>query len=158
MAEFSTGVTTLLARMDTNPSEFFDGAYKWSFLNADWVKTILTEAEEAALNNKLTEVRRIAFDQMVMQTLLDSEAEEPRVRQMVSLTSNSQMALQGSSLMSSMTKLELAKLQQQQRMQNQYANATQNMYPSGTTTGRLSGVWGENPSASNSTTGRFNGV
>lgn len=115
MAEFSTGVTTLLARMDTNPSEFFDGAYKWSFLNADWVKTILTEAEEAALNNKLTEVRRVAFDQMVMQTLLGIE--EPHVRQMIPLTSNPQMALQGSSLMSSMTKAEL------QQMQNQYGNA-----------------------------------
>lgn len=124
MAEFSTGVTTLLARMDTNPSEFFNGTYKWSFLEAEWVKTVLTDDEKTALTNKITEVRRGAFDQMVMQTLLDSEAEEPRVRQMVSLTSNPQMALQGSSLMSSMTKAEL-----QQRMQNKYANAAQNIYP-----------------------------
>lgn len=139
MAEFSTGVTTLLARMDTNPSEFFDGAYKWSFLNADWVKTILTEAEEAALNNKLTEVRRVAFDQMVMQTLL--EIEEPHVRQMVSLTSNPQMALQGSSLMSSMTKSELQQMRAlNQQNHAQYANAVQNTYPSGTTTGRFNGV------------------
>jgi hypothetical protein len=131
MAEFSTGVTTLLARMDTNPSEFFDGAYKWSFLNADWVKAVLTDDEKTAISNKITEVRRIAFDRMVMQTLLDSEAKEPRVRQMVSLTSNPQMALQGSSLMTPMTTLEQ---QLQQRMQNQYANAAQNIYP---------GSWGE---------------
>lgn len=123
MAEFSTGVTTLLARMDTNPSEFFDGAYKWSFLNADWVKTILTEAEQIAIDNKLTEVRRVAFDQMVMQTLLGIE--EPHVRQMVSLTSNPQMAQQGSSLLNSV-----------------YSNIAnqQNQYPSGTTTGRFNGV------------------
>ena len=109
MAEFSTGVTTLLARMDTNPSEFFDGAYKWSFLNADWVKTILTEAEEAALNNKLTEVRRIAFDRMVMQTLLDSEAEgdlqglpvRSAKGKITNMAHPSQMAQQGSSLMNS---------------------------------------------------------
>ena len=106
MAEFSTGVTTLLARMDTNPSEFFDGAYKWSFLNADWVKTILTEAEEAALNNKLTEVRRIAFDRMVMQTLLEDEAQESRLGRATkgkanTILNSAQMAQQGSSLMNS---------------------------------------------------------
>lgn len=143
MAEFSTGVTTLLARMDTNPSEFFNGTYKWSFLEAEWVKTVLTDDEKTALTNKITEVRRIAFDRMVMQTLLDSEAEEPRARQMVPLTSNPQMALQGSSLMSSMTKSELQQLQQQQlenKYRNQYVNAAQNIYPSGTTTGRFNGV------------------
>ena len=130
MAEFSTGVTTLLARMDTNPSEFFDGAYKWSFLNADWVKTILTEAEEAALNNKLTEVRRTAFDRMVMQTLLDGEAEgDSRLGRATALKNkanvllnSAQMAQQGSSLMNSV-----------------YSNIAnqQNQYPSGTITGRF---------------------
>lgn len=118
MAEFSTGVTTLLARMDTNPSEFFNGTYKWSFLEAEWVKTVLTDDEKTALTNKITEVRRIAFDRMVMQTLLDSEAEEPRARQMVPLTSNPQMALQGSSLMSSVYS-NIAN----QQVQNQYGNA-----------------------------------
>lgn len=138
MAEFSTGVTTLLARMDTNPSEFFDGAYKWSFLNAEWVKTILTEAEEAALNNKLTEVRRIAFDRMVMQTLLENE-EEQRSRlglatalkgKTNTITSSAQMAQQGSSLVASMTKSELQQMRTlKQQSQNQYANAAQNIYP-----------------------------
>lgn len=120
MAEFSTGVTTLLARMDTNPSEFFSGTYKWSFLEAEWVKTVLTDDEKIALTNKITEVRRIAFDRMVMQTLLDSEAEEPHARQMVSLTPNPQMALQGSSLMSSVYS-NIANQQVQ--------NAAQNIYP-----------------------------
>jgi len=110
MAEFSTGVTTLLARMDTNPSEFFDGGYKWSFLTAQWVKDILTEAEEAALNNKLTEVRRVAFDRMVMQTLLDGEAEDVQQDsrfmratkgKMNTILTSAQMAQQGSSLMNS---------------------------------------------------------
>lgn len=129
MAEFSTGVTTLLARMDTNPSEFFDGAYKWSFLNADWVKTILTEAEEAALNNKLTEVRRTAFDRMVMQTLLEDEAQESRLGRATkgksnTILSSAQMAQQGSSLMNSV----YSNIANQQN-QNQYANAAQNIYP-----------------------------
>lgn len=129
MAEFSTGVTTLLARMDTNPSEFFDGAYKWSFINAEWVNKALTEAEQIAIDNKLTEVRRIAFDQMVMQTLLDSEAErEARL----GLGNKAKMALQGSSLVTPMTTFE--QQLQQQRMQNQYANAAQSMYPNGTGT------------------------
>lgn len=138
MAEFSTGVTTLLARMDTNPSEFFDGTYKWSFLNAEWVKTILTEAEEAALNNKLTEVRRVAFDRMVMQTLLENE-EEQRSRlglatalkgKTNTITSSAQMAQQGSSLVASMTKSELQQMRTlNQQNHAQYANAAQNIYP-----------------------------
>jgi hypothetical protein len=133
MAEFSTGVTTLLARMDTNPSEFFDGAYKWSFINAEWVNKALTEAEQIAIDNKLTEVRRVAFDQMVMQTLLDSEAER---ESRLGLGNKAKMALQGSSLVTPMTTFEqqLQQQQLQQRMQNQYANAAQSMYPSGTGT------------------------
>jgi hypothetical protein len=140
MAEFSTGVTTLLARMDTNPSEFFDGAYKWSFFTAEGVKDILTDDEKTAISNKLTEVRRIAFDQMVMQTLLDSEAER---ESRLGLGNKAKMALQGSSLVTPMTTFEQ---QLQQRMQNQYANAAlnaaqsqyanaaQSMYPNGTGT------------------------
>ena len=134
MAEFSTGVTTLLARMDTNPNEFFDGAYKWSFINAEWVNKALTEAEQIAIDNKLTEVRRIAFDQMVMQTLLDSEAErESRLGlkgKMNTILTSAQMAQQGSSLVASMTKSELQQMRAlNQQNHAQYANAAQNIYP-----------------------------
>jgi hypothetical protein len=131
MAEFSTGVTTLLARMDTNPSEFFNGTYKWQFLEAEWIKAVLTDDEKTAINNKLTEVRRGAFDQMVMQTLLDGEAEEESRIGLARLTkgktntitSNPQMALQGSSLMSSVYS-NIA------NQQNQYlSGAMQNVYP-----------------------------
>lgn len=140
MAEFSTGVTTLLARMDTNPSEFFDGAYKWSFLNADWVNKALTEAEQIAIDNKLTEVRRVAFDQMVMQTLLDGEAEgDSRLGRATTLknkantiTSNPQMALQGSSLMSSVYS-NIAN----QQVQNAALNSINPYLTGGTITGRF---------------------
>ena len=131
MAEFSTGVTTLLARMDTNPSEFFDGTYKWSFINADWVKDVLTEAEQIAIDKKITEVRRVAFDQMVMQTLLDSEAEQgARLGRATkgksnTILSSAQMAQQGSSLMNSV----YANVVNQQQLQNQYANPALNIYP-----------------------------
>ena len=143
MAEFSTGVTTLLARMDTNPSEFFDGAYKWSFLTAEWVKDILTDDEKTAISNKLTEVRRIAFDQMVMQTLLDSEAER---ESRLGLGNKAKMALQGSLLVTPMTTFEQ---QLQQRMQNQYANAAQNACVQGVSPGS----WSE--ATNGSITGRF---
>ena len=149
MAEFSTGVTTLLARMDTNPSEFFNGTYKWQFVEAEWVKTVLTDDEKTAISNKLTEVRRVAFDQMVMQTLLDGEAErESRLGLAVKTKAQAQMALQGSSLMSSMTKAELEQ-QLQQRMQNQYANAAQNACVQGIPPGS----WSE--ATNGSITGRF---
>lgn len=145
MAEFSTGVTTLLARMDTNPSEFFNGTYKWQFVEAEWVKAVLTDDEKTAISNKLTEVRRGAFDQMVMQTLLDGEAGR---ESMLVRGNNAKMALQGSSLVTPMTKWELEQ-QLQQRMQNQYANAAQNACVQGVSPGS----WSE--ATNGSITGRF---
>jgi len=153
MAEFSTGVTTLLARMDTNPSEFFNGTYKWQFVEAEWIKAVLTDDEKTAISNKLTEVRRIAFDQMVMQTLLDSEAErESRLGLAVKTKAQAQMALQGSSLVTPMTTFEQ---QLQQRMQNQYANAAQSMYPSNSWAGNANAAQSMYPNGTGSITGRF---
>jgi hypothetical protein len=86
---------------------------------------------------------------MVMQTLLDGEAErESRLGLAVKTKAQAQMALQGSSLMSSMTKAELEQ-QLQQRMQNQYANAAQNACVQGIPPGS----WSE--ATNGSITGRF---
>lgn len=73
MTNYSSGITAVLARMDTNPAEFFGDAAKWGFIFKDRFREVLTEPEKGALHEKLKEVRRQEFDHMVMRTLLDNE-------------------------------------------------------------------------------------
>jgi len=73
MANYSSGITAVLARMDTNPAEFFGDAPKWRFIFKENFREVLTEPEKGALHEKLKEVRRQEFDHMVMRTLLDDE-------------------------------------------------------------------------------------
>ena len=73
MANYSSGIAAVLARMDTNPAEFFGDAGKWRFIFKENFREILTEPEKGALHEKLKEVRRQEFDHMVMRTLLDDQ-------------------------------------------------------------------------------------
>lgn len=76
MTTYSAGITAILARMDSNPSEFFGEAPKWRFIFKETFREVLTEPEKGALHEKLKEVRRQEFDHQVMRTLLDSEMQE----------------------------------------------------------------------------------
>ena len=73
MATYSSGITAVLARMDTNPAEFFGDAPKWGFIFKERFREVLTEPEKGALHEKLKEVRRQEFDHHVMRTMLDDE-------------------------------------------------------------------------------------
>ena len=73
MATYSSGITAILARMETNPAEFFGDAPKWRFIFKETFREVLTEPEKGALHEKLKEVRRQEFDHMVMRTMLDDE-------------------------------------------------------------------------------------
>lgn len=73
MSNFSTGVETVIKRMETNPSEFFSDAYKWNFIFNDRFTSVLAEPEKDALQEALKAVRRKEFDHAVMQTLLHEE-------------------------------------------------------------------------------------
>lgn len=76
MNDLSTGVQTLVARMATNPEEFFGDALKWRFMFKENFRDVMTEPEKAALHAALKEVRRKEFDALVVQTLLNDEAKE----------------------------------------------------------------------------------
>ena len=76
MSELSSGVQTLVARMATNPEEFFGEAHKWRFMFKDTFRDVMTEPEKGALHAALKEVRRKEFDALVVQTLLNDEAKE----------------------------------------------------------------------------------
>ena len=73
MANYSSGIAAVLARMDTNPAEFFGDAPKWGFIFKERFREVLTEPEKGALHEKLKEVRRQEFDHQVMRTMLDDE-------------------------------------------------------------------------------------
>ena len=73
MATYSSGITAVLARMDTNPAEFFGDAPKWGFIFKERFREVMTEPEKGALHEKLKEVRRQEFDHHVMRTMLDDE-------------------------------------------------------------------------------------
>lgn len=76
MAELSTGVRTLLARMESNPDEFYGEADKWRFMFSPNFREVMTEPEKGALHEALCEVRRKEFDERVMRRLLQEDMEE----------------------------------------------------------------------------------
>lgn len=76
MAELSAGVRALVARMETNPSEFYGSADKWHFMFSANFREVLTEPEKGALHEALKEVRRKEFDEKVMRELLKDNMEE----------------------------------------------------------------------------------
>ena len=70
MTEMCSGVRTLIARMESNPEEFFRGEMKWQFIYEVSFREVLTEAERDALQEALRVVRRHEFDSIVMEELL----------------------------------------------------------------------------------------
>lgn len=75
MSEMCSGVRTLVARMESNPEEFFGEATKWRFMFAANFREVLTEPEKGALHEALKEVRRKEFDTLVVKELLKEEME-----------------------------------------------------------------------------------
>jgi len=76
MSEMCSGVRTLVARMESNPDEFFGDAPKWRFMFAANFREVLTEPEKGALHEALKEVRRKEFDTLVVKELLKEEMED----------------------------------------------------------------------------------
>jgi hypothetical protein len=75
MSEMCSGVRTLVARMESNPEEFFGDAPKWRFMFAANFREVLTEPEKGALHEALKEVRRKEFDTLVVKEILKEEME-----------------------------------------------------------------------------------
>jgi hypothetical protein len=79
--ELSSGVETLLKRMQTNPEEFFGEAKRWSFMFREHFRDVMTEAEKGAIHQGMKEVRRIEFDVLVVKELLREEQEQTMAEQ-----------------------------------------------------------------------------
>lgn len=74
--ELSSGVETLIKRMQSNPEEFFGDASRWKFMFRDHFRDVMTEAEKGAIHQGMKEVRRIEFDVLVVKELLRDEQEQ----------------------------------------------------------------------------------
>ena len=88
MSELSTGVKTLVARMETHPEEFFGEATKWRFMFKETFRDVMTEPEKGALHAALREVRRKEFDAMAVRTLLQDEINQAAMGQGVLTAQN----------------------------------------------------------------------
>ena len=80
MAELSSGVKTLIARMESNPEEFYGEANKWRFIFRENFREVLTEPEKGALHEALKGVRRKEFDVLVVKVLLEDDMKEQLIK------------------------------------------------------------------------------
>ena len=69
--DLSAALEALRGRMQTNPSEFFSGSYKWNFISREGLKEILTEDELKLLTEGLVYVSRAELSNSIMHSLLD---------------------------------------------------------------------------------------
>ena len=75
--DLSAALEALRGRMQTNPSEFFEDAYRWNFLKSESIREVLTEDELKLLAEGLIYVRRADINNRILHSLLeDSSAQE----------------------------------------------------------------------------------
>ena len=73
--EVSDAIAIVLGRMETNPSEFFNEAYRWRFIFKELFLDALTDPEKIALNEGMVRVRRAEFCSTVLRAVLDEPLE-----------------------------------------------------------------------------------
>jgi len=82
--DFNEGVKIAIARMESNPEEFFeptpDG--KWSWIYKAEVREVLTEEEKVAVHSALKKVRRLEITHRAMKAVLP-ELEESYTPQLL---------------------------------------------------------------------------
>ena len=72
------GVGIVLARMDTHPEEFHADSDKWKFIYKDYFRDAMNETEKGMIFDKIKQIRKNEFNQMVLQTLVPPEEEEEK--------------------------------------------------------------------------------
>jgi len=83
--EFNDGIKIAIARMESNPEEFFeptpDG--KWSWLYKAEVREVLTEEEKVAVHSALKKVRRLEITYKATKAVLPEleESYDPQLIQ-----------------------------------------------------------------------------
>ena len=70
------GVGIVLARMDTHPEEFHANSDKWKFIYKDYFRDAMNETEKGMIFDKIKQIRKNEFNQMVLQTLVPPQEDE----------------------------------------------------------------------------------
>lgn len=71
--DLNEGVQIILARMKTNPEEFFDDGGRWRWIFKETLREVLTEIEKAALFEGLKHVRRMEITAKAASTVLRAD-------------------------------------------------------------------------------------
>jgi hypothetical protein len=70
------GVGIVLARMESHPEEFHAESDKWKFIYKDYFRDAMSETEKGMIFDKIRQIRKDEFNQMVLQTLVPPEVED----------------------------------------------------------------------------------
>ena len=70
------GVGIVLARMESHPEEFHAECDKWKFIYKDYFRDAMSETEKGMIFDRIRDIRKQEFNQMVLQTLVPPEEEE----------------------------------------------------------------------------------
>ena len=79
MSEMNEGVKIILARMETNPEDFFTVHKEynpWRWIFDDSVREVMTEPEKAALFEGIKKVRRLMITHRALETVMPKDEGE----------------------------------------------------------------------------------
>jgi hypothetical protein len=79
MSEVNEGVGIILARMESNPEEFFgmgeSNNNKWRWIFAEGLREVMSEPEKAAIFEGMRKVRRLEITHKAIATVMPEEEE-----------------------------------------------------------------------------------
>ena len=81
MSEVNEGVGIILARMETNPEEFFESHRennKWRWMFSESLREVMSEPEKAAIFEGMKKVRRLEITHKAIATVMPKDEEEEK--------------------------------------------------------------------------------
>ena len=143
MSEMNEGVKIILARMETNPEDFFTVHKEynpWRWIFDDSVREVMTEPEKAALFEGIKKVRRLMITHRALETVMPKdEGDIPPPPWGIAKQGASNISLTAQEQRMKMQQAATQQMQSQQNallqsQPNPYQNAYQNVGSGGTST------------------------
>lgn len=146
MSEMNEGVKIILARMETNPEDFFTVHKEynpWRWIFDDSVREVMTEPEKAALFEGIKKVRRLMITHRALETVMpkdEGDIPPPPWGIAKQGASNISLTAQEQRMKMEQMKMEQVRIMQGQQnallqpQPNPYINAYQNVGSGGTST------------------------
>jgi hypothetical protein len=129
MSEMNEGVKIILARMETNPEDFFTVHKEynpWRWIFDDSVREVMTEPEKAALFEGIKKVRRLMITHRALETVMPKdEGDIPPPPWGIAKQGASNIAL---TAQEQRMKMQQAATQQMQSQQNALLQSQPNPY------------------------------